>query len=255
MSRKKHTKWIPTPTFLYRNYLYAKIASRLPREKFFLDVGAGNGMFLKKLSDLGFKGESIDISRNAVNFAKSQYKGSSDIKIKLGNIFTYSPKRKYGIVFSFETLEHVKDDELAIVKIYKLLDKGGNFIMSVPGHMSEWSTIDEIKGHYRRYERRELIRKVRKAGFKIETVWTYGFPFLWLLRQVSKTGKFINFSAGKRGKDFLGKQSSIQEEYNPEMERLVTNRFLTFLPFKIMDLFVNTDLGFGYIVVARKLFS
>lgn len=252
MVKEKKVRWTPTPTFLYRNYLYAKIADRFPKSKFFLDVGAGNGMFLKRLSDLGFSGESIDISRDAVKFAKSQYKGTKKIKIKQGNIFTYKSKKKYDVIFSFETFEHIKEDQKAFVKVYKLLAKGGTFVMSVPAHMSEWSKIDEIKGHYRRYERKELVEKIKKAGFKVDTVWTYGFPLLLLLRQISKTGQFIRFSVGGRDKDSLGEQSSIQEEYNPGLEKFVTNKFLTYIPFKFMDLFVGTDLGFGYIVIARK---
>lgn len=248
----KNVNWVPTPTFLYRNYLYTKIAKKLPKNTYFLDVGSGNGAFLKTLSGLGLKGESIDSSKDAVEFAKKQHKDLQGIKIKHGNIFIYKPPRKYDAIFCLEALEHIKDDQLAIKKIYNLLKKGGVFVMSSPGHMSEWTKMDEIKGHYRRYERKELKEKYKKANFKIEVLYTYGFPFLWMLRRITGTGKFIKSFTQHLDKESRGKESSIQEEYNPKLKNIVANPYLLYFPFKIMDLFLNTDLGFGYLVVAKK---
>lgn len=249
---KQSIKWVPTPTFLYRNYLYKKIASTLPKNGYFLDVGAGNGEFLKVLSSMGFTGESLDISRDAVLHAQKQLKGVPNVTAKLGDIYKYKPKRKYDIIFCFETLEHVKDDQLALKKMQNLLKNGGYLVMSAPAHMSEWSKIDEIKGHYRRFERDELIKKYKNTNLKILNIYTYGFPFLWLLRRITGTGKFIKSFTQHLDKDARGEESSIQEEYNPKLKNIVANPLILFPFFKIMDLFIKTDLGLGYLIVAKK---
>lgn len=244
--------WLPTPTFLYRNYLYRRIVNKLPKEGYFLDVGTGNGDFLISLSKMGFRGESIDPSRDAVSIAQKKVQGNKNISVKLGNIFTYKPDRKYNVIFSFETLEHIKEDQKAMTKIFELLKPGGIFVMSVPAHMSEWSPIDEIKGHYRRYEKNELSNKLKKAGFDITSFYSFGFPFLYLVRKMSSGGKYIRTKTMKAGKDEKGRESSIQLEYEPKYRFIATNKYLLYPLFWIMDMFIKTDLGFGYIVVCRK---
>ncbi len=82
MAHKKTLSWTPTPAFLYRNYLYKNLAKTLPSSSFFLDVGAGNGDFLRGLAKLGLKGESIDVSKDAVAFAKEHLKGAKEVTIK-----------------------------------------------------------------------------------------------------------------------------------------------------------------------------
>lgn len=251
MASKKST-WVPTPTFLYRNYLYKKIADTLPRNSYFLDVGSGNGEFLRVLSNLGFTGESVDISKEAVEYAKKQLRDVKGVTVKQGDIFKYKPSKKYDVIFCFETMEHIEKDALAMKKLYQLLKLGGTLVLSAPAHMKEWSQMDKIKGHYRRYERPEITKKLKSAGFKIKDLYTYGFPFLWFLRKVSSSGKYIKSFTQHMDQDARGRESSIQEEYSPKLKSIVTNPVLLWPAFKIMDQFIKTDLGFGYLVVAKK---
>lgn len=244
--------WVPTPTFLYRNYLYKKFSQVLDKNSYFLDVGAGNGEFVKYLLKQGFKGDYIDISEEAVKIARGQLNGAKGINIKQADIFTFKSNKKYDVIFSFETLEHIKNDQLAMKKIYQLLKPGGTFLMSIPAHMSEWDKMDEIKGHFRRYERKELKEKLEKAGFLVETILSYGFPFLWILRRITKTGRLIKSFSKNLSKDAKTKESSIQQEYDPRLKSLVTSPLILYPMFKIMDLFIKTDLGFGYIALSKK---
>ncbi len=241
----------PTPTFLYRNYLYKRITSKFLKNSFFLDIGTGNGILLRDLLKLGFKGEAIDISEEAIEFAKMQLGERNQKIIKYADLFKYSPKRLYDAVLCFETLEHIMDDELAMKKIYTLLRLGGVFILSVPAHISRWSTLDELKGHFRRYERGELINKLLTSGFQIQNIYSYGFPFLVFIRKISSRGKLLRSKSKKRGIKLRTKESSIEQEYNPKLRFLINELILRPL-FKFMDLFLKSDLGIGYIVIARK---
>lgn len=249
---QQQLEWLPTPSFLYRNYLYAKIAEKLPKNSRFLDVGEGNGRFLKTLINMGFKGESIDPSKDAVELMKKQLNVQKDIEIKLGDIRNYQPGQKYDVVFCFEVLEHIKDDLPAMKKIFDLLNPGGVLVFSVPAHMSMWSKIDEVKGHYRRYEKDELKHKIPEAGFIVEKILTYGFPVLNFFRLFSGQGKYVKSKTQHLGKEAKGQESGIQQEYNPKLRHIVGNRFLLFPVFRFMDLFTGTNLGLGYVAVCRK---
>jgi SAM-dependent methyltransferase len=244
-------EWVPTPTYLYRNYLYQKIIRKIPNNSFFLDIGTGNGEFIKKIIERGFSGEAIDVSKDAVKLAQKRLSNIKNVKVKHADLYKYEPRVKYDIVFCFEVLEHVKDDELAMKKIHGLLEKNGYLVMSVPAHMKEWANIDEIKGHYRRYEKKELIRKLKKAGFEIENFWSYGFPFLLLVRIISGSGKYLLSTTKSEGKDIRSRESGIQQEYNPKWSFFVTSKIILYPFFRMMNLFLGTDLGFGYIVTAK----
>jgi len=250
--RRQKIIWVPTPTFLYRNYHYKRLVKGLSKDSFFLDVGSGNGEFVKFLLDKGFCGEAIDISHEAVWFFKKQLGRAKGIKIIQGDVFKYKPAKKYDVVFCFETLEHIKDDAGAIKKIYSFLRPGGMILISVPAHMSEWDKMDEIKGHYRRYEKKEVFQKLRQAGFQKVKVFDYGFPFLWILRRITKTGKLITFFGQEKDKESRSEESSIQQEYNPKLKPIVANPLILYPMFKIMDLFIGTDLGFGYIAYGTR---
>lgn len=242
--------WVPTPTFLYRNYLYEKIVSKIKNNKKYLLTGVGTGYFIKKLENLGFKGEAIDISKEAIRITKNSV-DNKKTNVHFGNILKYKSTKKFDLVFSFEVLEHIKDDQLAINNVYKLLANDGTFIFSVPAHMSKWGKMDTMGGHYRRYERKEIKNKLELAGFKIKNIWTFGFPLLNIVQYFSRSGIFTKnvLNVSKTDKT---KKSGIRLDYNPKYRFILSNNYLLTPIFKIMNLFIKTDLGLGYIVTAAK---
>lgn len=252
MAKKYHTTWVPTPTFLYRNYRYRKMVGSIRRGSYFLEVGPGNGDFLKYLVKCGFKGEAIDISEKSIADIKRDLGSTTGVIVKKDSIFTYKPKRKYDLISAFEVLEHIKDDVGAIKRIYSLLSPSGRFLVSIPAKMKEWTNIDVIKGHYRRYEKPELYKKLKNAGFTKIKIVDYGFPFLSLLRRVSQKGRHIVTYTQGKNRQVRGKESGIQQEYYPFLKPIVTFPLFTYPFFLITDLFVNSGLGFGFIASAQK---
>lgn len=73
-------------------------------------------------------------------------------------------------VFTSNVLEHIQDDEAALRDIYSNLKSGGRLAIYVPAFMVLFSDMDRKVGHYRRYEKKQLIDKVRQAGFDIDKV-------------------------------------------------------------------------------------
>lgn len=247
----KKVVWVPTPTFLYRNYLYHKIITKLPRSYRFLLIGTGSGYFLKILQKEGFQGTAIDISSESVSCVK-KILDKNKILVKKGDILNYQSKEKFDLVFSFEVIEHIKNDHNALSNMHKLLKPGGKLIFSVPAHMKAWGRMDEIGGHFRRYEKKSLTKLLLKCGFTIESFWSYGFPFLNIIQRFSKTGMFVkNFNHGISVNERT-KKSGIRTDADPRFSFLYSNKVLLYPFFLIMNFFVKTDLGFGYLVIAEK---
>jgi hypothetical protein len=59
-------------------------------------------------------------------------------------------------------------------------------LVSVPAHQSRFSVVDELVGHFRRYEREQLRARFAEAGFEVEVLWCYGYPLANVLERVRR---------------------------------------------------------------------
>lgn len=70
-------------------------------------------------------------------------------------------------VVSVNVLEHVKDDATELALMQSVLRPGGHLCLWVPAIPALYSRLDRHLGHYRRYRRSELAKKLTDAGFEI----------------------------------------------------------------------------------------
>jgi len=140
-----------------------------------LDVGCGAGGLLKELQQFGVV-YGIDIANQVVEFCKNR--GIPNVGI--GSITDIPhPDNSFDFVFALDVVEHIQDDESALHELYRVLRLGGYAIISVPAFQSLWGVTDELSHHVRRYNRHQIVEKLKKAGFKIERV-TYFNTLLFL---------------------------------------------------------------------------
>jgi glycosyltransferase involved in cell wall biosynthesis len=69
----------------------------------------------------------------------------------------------------FNVLEHIEDDEAVLRNLYDTVPENCRLVILVPYDMRLYSPFDKELGHFRRYEKGELERKMNAAGFKVET--------------------------------------------------------------------------------------
>lgn len=162
------------------NFTYRTIISILARffleKKHVLDLGCGSGTIDFYLASKGVNVVGVDISENALKIASSNavFLGVSDKTIFLNIDYPkMSPKGKYDLVICSEVLEHLKDDGLAVKKIYSLLKKDGKAVISVPLNTAPLYKIgllvdfDREVGHLRRYSSERLVEMLSRNGFKV----------------------------------------------------------------------------------------
>ncbi len=71
--------------------------------------------------------------------------------------------------FSLNVLEHIEDDEAAMSDLYRMIRPGGRLAVYVPALSWLYTGMDRKVGHWRRYGKRELVEKLERAGFKVNT--------------------------------------------------------------------------------------
>jgi len=247
----KRKTWHDSSSYRFRKkIIFDDVISEMPLTKSFLEIGVGGGSFCLDLVKMGFSGQGIDVSEDAVTIARLRTADfSKQILIQHQDIMQKTGDAKYDMIFAFEVLEHIKDDRSTIAKIHSLINNGGYFIFSVPAHKKEWSILDEGAGHFRRYERREIEQMMESAGFLIERIYSYGFPLVNILRFIRK--RIAKWESASSDKQHNTNKSGIDRGIAGKFFFLFNDFVL--LPFYFLQrIFINSDLSHCYLVVAKK---
>ena len=128
---------------LYKEYFDSiiKIILKHKKPQSLLDVGCGVGIFLQKVKDIGWNAIGVDMSKAAVQYARSR-----GLDVRLGKIeeLKFKP-RSFDVITLFQTIEHIEDPIRILKKIYSLLRRGGILILTTP---SEESFMARVLGKF-----------------------------------------------------------------------------------------------------------
>ncbi len=164
----------------YRRLLIGEFAPYLKGNV--LEIGAGIGQMtglLQKLLGLKYL-LSVEPDPKFCAELRKQVPG---VEILQGMVSDVSTKDWNSIV-SINVLEHIEADEAELKVYHELLRPNkGVLALFVPARQELFADIDKDFGHYRRYGKKDLIKKLERAGFKIEKVRYFDFVgyFAWWL--------------------------------------------------------------------------
>ncbi|MFA4952614.1 MAG: class I SAM-dependent methyltransferase [Candidatus Pacearchaeota archaeon] len=233
----------------FKNYLNYKVSALLKEHNFkspILEVGCGTGETLELLNK-NYKIEGLDFSEHAIKKCKEK-----KLNARVGDFF--ENKKKYNSIICLDVIEHVKEDSKFIRHINKCLNKNGKLFALVPS--GKMMNDDVGYGHYRRYSKEEIIKKIGGANFKIEHAEMFGYPFLHYLRIAMNyliSGKEVE----KEEKEEKTKKSSYESLFDKSFFSKIADFFnnskivLKFL--LLQDFFINRNKGLAVIVIARKI--
>jgi len=87
-------------------------------------------------------------------------------------------------------LEHIEDDETELNAVYQSLSDGGHALIFVPALPWLHGSLDERVGHFRRYTKPELERKLQRNGFKVLHSAYFDFPGIapwWIMSRLLRS--------------------------------------------------------------------
>jgi|TARA_B100001964_G_scaffold38540_1_gene41904 SAM-dependent methyltransferase len=164
-----HSFW-----FKHRNQCICHVINQFCSSNVFFDIGGGNGYVALAIQQMGLETVLIEPGIEGVYNARKRgvrYIVNSTLS-DAGFI-----KKSMPAIGLFDVLEHVKDDVAVLKQIHHCLTEDGKLFLTVPAHNVLWSAVDEVSGHYRRYNRSQLQDLFNKTGFQIIS-FTYFFSFL-----------------------------------------------------------------------------
>lgn len=245
------------PRFLYRRY---EIMKRVQKGEHFLEIGPGNLSLALELLSKFQRGTLIDFNTTDVDAIYTALDAEQKDRLKL-IIADFAQYDKFDTQFDCivfcEVMEHIKDDAGFLQRVNKLLKTNGQIVLSVPARQKFWAEDDEIAGHYRRYEKPDLHKKLCESGFSDIKIASYGFPFIIftrILRILLAKKQYREKSQWTKEKQ--SQQSSFLVKRNSAIQWavLLINKY-TFYPLNLFaSLFNRLDLSEGYVAIAVKTF-
>ncbi len=228
--------------FRARNHLLSLLARRyFPSSGKYLEIGCGTGFVLQMLQRqlTTWQISATEFQPEGIQFAQERV--SSDVAFYQMNACSIPFENEFDAIGAFDVIEHIRDDNSALENVYRALKDGGIFILSVPQHMALWSKYDEIGCHFRRYSNKELVKKLRSAGFTIKESISFNFVLLPLMM----LSRF--FSNKKEVEDF-----DVLEEFR--LPKILNSMFFQMLRLEavLIRLGVRSPVGGSRVVVAQK---
>lgn len=132
-----------------------------------LDIGGGTGNHLSNLETYNLV--SLDISNQCTATLQKRYESYKNWHFICGditdpNIINILGKESFDTVLSCNVFEHIKNDKNAFDHATQLLKPNGRLILVLPAHQQLFGNMDRLAGHFRRYNRKLAIQRLKDYG-------------------------------------------------------------------------------------------
>lgn len=177
-----------------------------------LNVGIATGRTTEVLMQFG-EVTSIEYDKECCTFTRER----TGLDVQEGSILELQfNDNSFDLVCSFDVVEHVQDDALAVRELKRVCKPGGVVFITVPALMSLWGKHDEVNHHFKRYKIEEIdtlfgntdVTLLKRSYFN-----SILFVPIWIVRVLSRTFPSL-FARNKSGSDFtLLKQDSLISKF------------------------------------------
>lgn len=149
------------------------------------EVGCGHGLLQLQMERAYSRGVTgLDLNEFALKRNQSDFS-----PVCCYDIHQRNPdfKQRFGVIFLFDVLEHIEDEDQFLDSLLFHLAPDGNVIVNVPAGQWLFSPYDVAAGHKRRYSIRSLRDVAERNQLQVAN-WSYwGLPLVpaLLLRKLS----------------------------------------------------------------------
>jgi 2-polyprenyl-3-methyl-5-hydroxy-6-metoxy-1,4-benzoquinol methylase len=184
--------------------------SKFPFEKNkkILDIGCGPCSYFSSIMNLKpilyYATDYSDVFLSEVKSLASGYDNCFIEKIDLLDERTFRVfiNHQFDFLLCFDVIEHIKDDVKALKNIREIMIKTGKgkLFIKVPAIQFVYGVNDYNVGHYRRYNKKNLIKALKNAGLKVISINyhnIFGVIPWWIIGKILK--RKIALTSSERG--------------------------------------------------------
>jgi len=152
------------------------------------DLGCGLGNFTDLMVDKGLY-LGLDSDAEVIREMQAEYKHRANVEFIESNItsaetFSLLAEKKVNTIFCSNILEHIEDDARALHNMVSVLPAGGTLCLLVPAIQQNFGSLDLLDGHFRRYTKSMIMRRVSDLAVSVEKIYYFNFigSFAWFLK-------------------------------------------------------------------------
>lgn len=150
-----------------------------PINKNLFEIGCAYGFFLELMKDKFNVVSGIDISVDAINYARNEL----NLPVTSGDFLSYEMGRKFDVFCMWDTIEHLKNPHLFLEKISNNINKDGLLAITTGDIESlnakirgnKWRII-QPPHHLHYFSQKTLTQLMKNNGFEIVYV---GYPGIY----------------------------------------------------------------------------
>lgn len=149
-----------------------------------LNIGVATGRTSELLNEFGTV-KSVEFDEECYNFTKEHV---PELDLERGSILDLQyESNSFDLVCAFDVIEHVEDDQLAVIEMKRVCRKAGAVVLTVPAFMSLWSKHDEVNHHFRRYRLNEIVKLFKSPDQIIQASYFnfWLFPIAFIFRKLN----------------------------------------------------------------------
>jgi len=150
-----------------------------------LDFGAGTGSLTRRVQALGLSPRCVELDDR--HRAQLQQQGFPTVAT-----LDAVPSESVDYIYSSNVLEHIEDDLATLVELRDRLRPGGRLLLYVPAFQSLYSSLDQMAGHFRRYDKRMLGDRLRSVGFEVDELFYADFFGYFATRAFKRLGNSMS---------------------------------------------------------------
>jgi len=162
-----------------------------------LDIGCGNGKFIRDMNSLGWQFEGVEFNPIAVDICRK-----AGLKVFHGDLHTAAFKdNSFDIVTARQVIEHIPDPENFMCEIARILKSGRRLVLKTPNSKAlgrRWFGMfwfaDEIPRHLVLFCPSNLKMLAERFGLNQITIRTFTRPRIIL--------NSLDYLTGNRGKPY-----------------------------------------------------
>ncbi len=163
--------------------LQTVLRSKISEKSDILEIGCGAGYAAEYLSGKYMNYTGIDFSSELISFAGSVHK-SQNTRFEVADLFEFTPKKKFDLVFMIGVLHHMQNIQEALNKCISFLKPGGMIVINEPRNSNpvvgllRWirkKSDDSYSNQQVELKESELIKTFRESGLTDISVFPQGF--------------------------------------------------------------------------------
>ena len=183
---QERENWFKYPDVPLYEHVYRRIISLVPPPMKLIDVGCGNGAFLKFL-----KKKEKPIELYGIDLVENSYPGINFIR---GDFNSFDIKEKFDVVTSFMAIEHLREVDSFIKKITRISNERSSWLIintinnnsliylfaRLLNKFGFRTAHDRLysRHHLNHFTNKSLKILVEKNGFKVIEHWNHNYPMI-----------------------------------------------------------------------------